>query len=182
MTQVTQQGVHAPDLFPETLLVQRAGSRIYTTSLKVAEHFHKQHKNVLRDIDTLRAKLAEIGDRELKFELTIRQVPGPKGAMRQEKIYEMTEEGFALLAMSFTGAQALRWKLDFLNAFRQMQAELAAAQARYVAALDAVRPCLRPVVEGTQAGLGRAAIAQPLGKSAAAITYHRRRARLLGLL
>ncbi len=29
------------DLFPEMLLVQRNGERIYTTSLKVAEHFRK---------------------------------------------------------------------------------------------------------------------------------------------
>ena len=39
------------DLFPETLLVQRNGERIYTTSLKVAEHFHKAHRNVVRSIE-----------------------------------------------------------------------------------------------------------------------------------
>ena len=28
-----------PDLFPQSLLVARSGQRIYTTSVKIAEHF-----------------------------------------------------------------------------------------------------------------------------------------------
>ena len=97
-------------------------------------------------------------------------------------MYEMTEEGFALLAMGFTGKQALLWKIDFLNAFLAQRAALARLTNRYAHALDVVRPCLRPVVEGTEQGLSRIAIAEPLGKSANAVTYHRRRARELGLL
>lgn len=170
------------DLFPETLLVAHTGGRIYTTSLKVAEHFHKRHSHVLRDIEKLLADLAEIGDRQPKFGLTIRTVSGPKGAVRQGKIYEVSEEGFALLAMGFTGRQALRWKLDFLNAFREMERQLAAQQARYVAALDAVRPCLRPVAEDAAAGLPRRYTAWSLGKSVASVSYHRAQARQLGVL
>lgn len=97
-------------------------------------------------------------------------------------MYEMGEEGFALLAMGFTGKQALRWKLDFLAAFRQMRADLNAVQARYVAALDAVRPCLRPVAEDAAAGLPRKYTAWSLGKSVASVSYHRMRARHLGIL
>lgn len=41
------------DLFPETLLVESEGNRIFTTSLKVAEHFHKAHRNVVRSIEKL---------------------------------------------------------------------------------------------------------------------------------
>lgn len=41
------------DLFPETLLVEIADGQTFTTSLKVAEHFHKLHKDVLKAINKL---------------------------------------------------------------------------------------------------------------------------------
>lgn len=170
-----------PDLFPETLLVDCADGQIFTTSLKVAGHFGKKHLHVLRDIKRLLADCPE-AFRQSNFGLTMRDVPGPKGAIRQEPMYRLSHDGFALLAMGFTGPKALRWKIDFLNAFRQMEAALHAQTARFAVALDRLHPCLRPVVEGSEAGLPRLAIAKPLGKSARAITYHRRNARRLGLL
>ncbi len=53
---------------------------------------------------------------------------------------------------------------------------------RAATALDHVRPFLRPIVEATEAGYARREIAEPLGKSPASVTYHRRAARRLGLL
>ena len=38
------------ELFPEALLVESEGGMVYTTSLKVAEHFHKRHDKVLEVI------------------------------------------------------------------------------------------------------------------------------------
>lgn len=45
------------DLFPETLLVNIKNGRSYTTSLLVAEHFHKRHDHVVRDVEKLIKKL-----------------------------------------------------------------------------------------------------------------------------
>jgi phage regulator Rha-like protein len=42
-----------PELFPETLLVSNEGGRIYTDSLRVAAHFERNHRDVLRKIRTL---------------------------------------------------------------------------------------------------------------------------------
>lgn len=171
-----------PDLFPETLLVDCADGQIFTTSLKVAEHFGKNHRDVLKAIKNL---LADCPDQDFSlrnFAPRIYQYSAGKGQLRDAPMYHMTEEGFALLAMGFTGPKALQWKIDFLNAFRQMEATLHAQTARFAVALDRLHPCLRPVVEGSEAGLPRLAIAKPLGKSARAITYHRRNARRLGLL
>lgn len=39
-------------------------------------------------------------------------------------MYHLTREGFMLLAMGFTGKEALRWKLAFIAAFNRMEAEL----------------------------------------------------------
>jgi len=96
--------------------------------------------------------------------------------------YRLTHDGFAFLAMRFTGAEAMAWQIAFLQAFNAIEAELRAKTERFAHALDQVRPMLRPVVECTEAGYSRADIAAPLGKSPAAITYHRRAARRLGLL
>lgn len=170
------------DLFPETLLVARKGDRIYTTSRKVAEHFGKRHAHVMRVIKKLIDELPDPAFAEPNFGLSMYEVRGGKNTVRHETEYHLTHDGFALLAMGFTGKEALRWKVAFLQAFRAQEVELAATQARYLAALDQIRPSLRPVVEGTQAGYSRAEIAAPLGKSLAAITYHRASARRLGLL
>lgn len=174
------------DLFPETLLVARSGQRIYTTSRKVAAHFGKAHKNVLRDIEKLLTELADMTDlgvdRRLNFEPTMYPVPGPKGAVRMETEYHLSHDGFALLAMGFTGREALRWKVAFLAAFRQQEAALAELQARYAAALDIVRPKLRPVVNDFADGLTRTDTAQWLGCSVASVSYQRTQARRLGLL
>lgn len=150
----------------------------FTTSRSVAERFGKRHHHVLRDIQNL---LEEMPDPEfgrtnfgLSSYLNSQRKPQPE--------YRLTHDGFALLAMGFTGSDALAWKVAFLQAFNSMESELHAKTARYAAALDQVRPALRPVVEATQAGLKRAAIAAPLGKSCASVSYHRGQARRLGLL
>ncbi|WP_238945326.1 Rha family transcriptional regulator [Allofranklinella schreckenbergeri] len=165
------------DLFPETLLVSRQGQRIYTTSLKVAEYSGKRHTEVLRAMDT-KMSLFSAGFRERNF-------ASAKYLDKQKKprlMYEMSEEGFAMTMMGFTGPKAVRWQEAFIEAFMAQRAALNAVQARYAAALDMVRPCLRPVVQDAAAGLPRRHTAQALGKSPAAITYHRRRARALGLM
>ena len=103
------------------LELNTANGHITVTSLRIAEHFGKKHKNVLRDIQKL-----EIPDdyRELNFELTINQIPGPKGAKRDEPMYRVTKDGFALLAMGFTGKEAMRWKIAYIRAFNAMEAKL----------------------------------------------------------
>ena len=166
------------DLFPETLLVARHGERIYTTSRKVAEHFGKRHKNVLRDAERLIADLADKAFTGLNFEPST--YVDSTGRSLPE--YHLSHDGFALLAMGFTGREALRWKVAFLQAFRQMESDLAASQARYMAALDAVRPSLRPVVQDFEQGLPRSDTAMWLGKGVGSVTYHRGQARRLGLL
>lgn len=166
-----------PDLFPETLLVSRDGDRIFTTSLLVAEFSKKRHKDVLRAIENkLRVLSAAFNGRNFA---PVEYVDA-KGERR--KMYEMTEEGFALTMMGFTGKEAVQWQENFIEAFVAQRAALAQLTARYAHVLDQVRPYLRPVVEATELGLSRAAIAEPLGKTPGSITYHRGQAKHFGLL
>lgn len=170
------------DLFPETLLVERNGTQIYTTSRTVAHYFEKRHDNVRRAIEQLIADLDDPVFSSLNFEERIYQYTTAKKQTRTATEYHLSEEGFALVAMRFTGKKALHWQKSFLKAFMAMRAELHARTARYAAALDAVRPSLRPVTEATERGYSRTEIGLLLDKSPASISYHRRSARRLGLL
>lgn len=154
----------------------------FTTSRAVAERFGKRHRDVLKAIKSLLAACPEPGFAERNFAPSMYQVRGGKNTVRDELEYRLTHDGFALLAMGFTGRDALAWKIAFLQAFNALEAELRAKTERFAHALDQVRPMLRPVVEATEAGYSRTDIAGPLGKSPASITYHRRNARRLGLL
>lgn len=111
----------AYNLSPATPELILTDGKITTSSKQVARSFGKRHSDVMRAI-----KKMEITDeyRERHFALTIYDVPGPKGAVRQEPAYCMTRDGFALLAMGFTGGQAMRWKIAYLDAFNAMEENL----------------------------------------------------------
>ena len=131
------QCTEAPRLKPHLLMV---GMKAMTTSLVVAKHFGKRHDNVLRDIDRLLgACSAEL--RHLNFEESIRQVPGPNGAVRQERSYRMTRDGFSMLVMGFTGGKAVKWREAYIDAFNRMEQALRAR---------AVVPVVQPVTPQLQ--------------------------------
>ena len=93
-----------------------------TLSTDLARHFGKQHYNVLRDIDNLRAQLD--ADHALNFEEMVLEVEIGSGATRKDPAYRLTRDGFTLLAMGFTGKKALAFKLAYIDAFNRMEAEL----------------------------------------------------------
>ena len=103
--------------------------QITTTSLQVAEHFGKRHDRVLRAIRNLLAELPE--ERRPIFGETVETRENPSGgAPITSPAYRMTRDGFTLLAMGFTGKEALQWKLAYLSAFNKMEAQLLARAAR----------------------------------------------------
>ena len=150
----------------------------FTTSRAVAERFGKRHRDVLKAIKNLLADMPDAAFAERNFAPST--YLDPTGRSLPE--YRLTHDGFALLAMGFTGREALAWKIAFLQAFNALEGELAERTARFATALDHVRPFLRPIVETTERGFNRAEIGLLLDKSPASITYHRRAARRLGLL
>ena len=161
----------------ESLFLSTNGEA-FTTSRAIAERFGKRHDNVLKAIKKLLADSPDPKFNQLNFEFV--NYRDSKGEPRPE--YRLTHDGFAFLAMRFTGKEAMAWQIAFIQAFNALEAELRAKEARYAQALDQIRPALRPVVEGTEQGQKRADIAGPLGKSVHSVTYHRRKARELGLL
>ena len=107
---------------------EQQNNQVFCTSLDVAKVFDKEHKNILRDIENILNDLREIGDLQcnLNFELSfkVRKIQGFKGRERKYQYYNLTRDGFSLLAMGFTGKKAMKWKMSFLNAFNQMERSL----------------------------------------------------------
>lgn len=100
----------------------RAGD-VFASSRDVAEFFGKQHGHVLRDIDNLLN--SEPSLRLSYFGETLSERPNPSGgAPIKSRSFEMDRDGFTLLAMGFTGKEALKWKLAYIRAFNAMEQEL----------------------------------------------------------
>ena len=95
---------------------------VTTTSIQVAQYFGKRHRDVMRAIRSLTAEMAD--DHARNFARMVHVVEIGSGASREEGAYRMSREGFMLLAMGFTGKEALRWKLAYIAAFNRMEAEL----------------------------------------------------------
>lgn len=91
--------------------------QITCSSLDVANHFEKQHKNVLQSIRNLECS-EEFN--ALNFEGV--EYKDEKGELRES--YKITRDGFTFLAMGFTGKKAAAWKEAYINAFNQMEKRL----------------------------------------------------------
>lgn len=102
-------------------LVQRnENGQVVTTSLLVAEKFGKQHRHVLEAIKTLVENSADVPKiTEMFAESTYLDCYN-----REQRRYLMNRDGFSLLVMSFTGKEALKFKVDFINAFNSMESIL----------------------------------------------------------
>lgn len=85
-----------------------------TSSLQVAETFEKRHDHILRDIESLKIDLPNFGE-------MFAEGDEPDSYNRPRKVYYLNRDGFALLAMGFTGKEALRFKLEYINAFNEME-------------------------------------------------------------
>jgi Rha family phage regulatory protein len=104
-------------------LVMRDG-RASTTSMAIAKHFGKRHDNVIQSIDNLDCS-EEF--RLLNFKETVYHRPNPSGGKAIEaRMFEITRDGFAFLAMGFTGAKAAAWKEAYIAAFNAMEQALLA--------------------------------------------------------
>ena len=99
-------------------LVVIRDNRATTSSLTVAEYFEKRHDDVLKSIRSLLSDLPQDGLRNFA------ESSYQNEQNKTQPMFEMSRDGFSLLAMGFTGKKALEWKVKFLKAFNQMEGSL----------------------------------------------------------
>jgi len=97
-------------------LVVIQNNQIVVSSKDIADHFGKQHKDVLENIHNILA--AENSATKFYQETTY------QNRRKDYKEYLMNRDGFSLLAMGFTGKKALQWKLKYIEAFNEMEETL----------------------------------------------------------
>lgn len=102
------------------MITERDGIPV-TTSRAVAEQFGEQHKNVIQSIDGLRATLDETEDGREFNRLNFQPITLPDAMNREKPAYLLTRDDFTLLAMGFTGAKAVQFKVAYINAFNRME-------------------------------------------------------------
>ena len=89
------------------------------SSRDVAENFEKEHKHVLRDIESLMGGESKIGLSSMFFKSEY-----VSSQNKHLPMYLMNRDGFTLLAMGFTGSKAMEWKLKYIQAFNAMERKL----------------------------------------------------------
>ncbi|WP_286821184.1 Rha family transcriptional regulator [Desulfobacter sp. UBA2225] len=107
------------DLEKQKINITATNGKLTVSSMMVAEHFEKDHKNVLRTIRQIVSELPEnfsdLG--RLNFE--------PSSYIndqnKEQPVMNMTRDGFVLLVMGFTGKRAMEWKLKYIEAFNAME-------------------------------------------------------------
>ena len=107
---------NAVALKPQIEVVDR---RAVTSSVAMAEFFHKQHKDVLKAIrDVVENCPADFNGPNF------RPVDYLDAKGERRPCYHLTRDAFSLVAMGFTGKRAMQWKVAYIKAFNAMEKAL----------------------------------------------------------
>lgn len=99
--------------------VEIVSNRPVVSSLKIADHFGKEHKNVVRDVRKIISEVSEDFS-GLNFEPC--DYVGENG--KQLPMFWLTKDGFMILVMGYTGKEAMRLKEAYIHRFNVMEQQL----------------------------------------------------------
>ena len=129
------------------------------SSREIAKRFGKNHRDVLRAIEDILEGVRKIaqtpteeglpknGDTPMFFKT---EYIHPQNHQKYP-MYLMNRDGFSLLAMGFTGKEAVQWKLKYIAAFNTMEQQLAEQHKCRQTLQDArIRAALQSVSEAQQ--------------------------------
>ena len=100
--------------------------KVFCTTLQVAEHFEKNHFDVLRDIEEQIAKIKagrHAGSEESMFLKGFYETQVGFGKVKKP-MYYLNRDGFMKLVMGYNGAKASDIQMDYIEAFNKMEAML----------------------------------------------------------
>jgi Rha family phage regulatory protein len=100
-----------------TVTMFEKSQQFWTTSMDIAENFNRRHDNVIQAIN----KIEKFLNKDALFfkEMFYTDTYG-----REQRMYEISRDGFSLLVMGFTGKKALCWKLKYIEAFNLLERQL----------------------------------------------------------
>ena len=101
-----------------TELLTLIDGRPMADSRHIAEHFERQHKDVLKAVENMDCS-EEFRERNFAHTPYVHPQNG-----QTYKMYQMTRDGFTFLVMGFTGKKAAEWKEKYIAAFNQMESAI----------------------------------------------------------
>jgi Rha family phage regulatory protein len=128
----------------ETNLVKIENGQPVTSSRKVAQDFERLHKNVLVNVEEI------IGVAEKSADLFFKTTYTHPQNKQQYPEYLMNRDGFTLLAMSFKGAKAIKWKMKYIAAFNEMEQQLATLDQPSYQIEDKIKRAEKWIVEARE--------------------------------
>ena len=102
------------------LMVFEKNEEAVVSNRAVAERFDKRHDNVLRDIRVLIGGLLRNEETPGNYFVENQYQDAQNGKLYPE--FLMNKDGFQLVAMGFSGDDALAWKVRYIRAFNAMEA------------------------------------------------------------
>lgn len=102
---------------PNSLGIFVERNKVWVSSRDVAERFEKNHKDVMRSVNSLECS-SEFSQRNF----ALSEYMSDRGKKYPQ--YLMTRDGFVFLAMGFTGKKAAHFKELYIAEFNRMEEEL----------------------------------------------------------
>jgi Rha family phage regulatory protein len=99
-------------------LVMIDSGRTFVNSNDVAEKFEKQHRQILDNIRSVIKNEPEFGD------ANFRATTYTTAQNKTHECFEMSRDGFSMIAMGLTGKKAMSWKAKYITAFNKMESAL----------------------------------------------------------
>jgi anti-repressor protein len=118
-----------PQFIEDGTVYEKSAGTGFSDSRRVAELTRKPHKDILRSIDNL----LEQGAPSRNFAQGYYELEST--GSQQHRMYEISEDGIALLVFGMTGADAMEWKLKYISAFNYLRnrvRELETKQSQFV--------------------------------------------------
>jgi len=108
-------------------------NEVVTDSLMVAEVFEKSHDNVLKDIrkqmDYAGVEFSLVNFYESNYEKRGKDYPK----------FDLTEEAFTLVAMSYNTRESVQMKIKFINEFKRMKERIKKQESAPLKPIDQIR-------------------------------------------
>ena len=107
------------------------------TSKQVSDHFGKQHRQILDIIRRIAESQPDFGRANFCASCYTSE------QNKTLDCFDMTRDGFSLVAMGLNGETALLWKVKYIEAFNAMERELLSGSAKFGSVMDALNEACR---------------------------------------
>lgn len=99
-------------------LVIESNGTVKTTTKLIADKFKKQHRLILDSAKRIMKDHPEFG----RANFSASSYTSDQN--KKLECFEATKDGYMMIAMSLTGTEAMKWKIDFIEAFKMMQSSI----------------------------------------------------------